>query len=207
MKKIIFALLMTGLFSLKNVNAQEAESTDDTSYSKWQARFRVIAVVPSPDDDIDGADVDISTTFVPEVDFTYFFNKNISAELILATTKHDVEIENGADLGYVWLLPPTLNFQYNFYVDKFKPYVGAGLNYTIFYGEDPGDVDDIDYDSAVGFSLQTGVDYNLNDKWFLNLDIKKLFLKTDVTLNGDSANKAEVEINPLVVGFGFGMKF
>jgi outer membrane protein len=207
MKKIIFALLMTGLFSLTNVNAQEAESTDDTTYNKWQARFRVIAVIPSPDDDIDGADVDISTTFVPEVDFTYFFNKNISAELILATTKHEVEIENGADLGYVWLLPPTLNFQYHFYADKFKPYVGAGLNYTIFYGADPGDVDDIEYDSAVGFSLQTGIDYNLDDKWFLNFDVKKLILKTDVTVNNDSANKAEVEINPLVIGFGVGMKF
>jgi outer membrane protein len=50
------------------------------------------------------------------------------------------------------------------------------------------------------------VDYNLNDKWFLNFDIKKLFLKTDVTLNNDSVNKAEVEINPFIVGFGAGFK-
>ncbi|TXE17479.1 OmpW family protein [Psychroserpens burtonensis] len=207
MKKLIFGLLMTGLFSLTNVNAQDANTTDDTTYSKWQARFRVIAVVPSPEDDIDGANVDISTTLVPEVDFTYFFNKNLAAELILATTKHEVEIENGADLGYVWLLPPSLNLQYHFYADKFKPYVGAGINYTIFYGEDAGDIDDIDYDNAFGFSFQAGVDYNLNDKWFLNFDIKKLFLKTDVTLNNDSANKAEVEINPLLVGFGAGFKF
>ncbi|MFT7050543.1 MAG: outer membrane protein [Psychroserpens sp.] len=83
---------MTRLFSLTNVNAQDANTTDDATYSKWQARFRVIAVVPSPEDDIDGANVDISTTFVPEVDFTYFFNKNLAAELILATTKHEVQI-------------------------------------------------------------------------------------------------------------------
>ncbi|OUS00741.1 OmpW family protein [Flavobacteriales bacterium 33_180_T64] len=207
MKKTIFTLVMTSLFTLTNVNAQEANSNDDTAYNKWQARFRIIAVSPSPDDDIDGADVDISTTFVPEVDFTYFFNKHLAAELILATTKHDVEIENGADLGNVWLLPPTLNFQYHFYVNDFKPYVGAGLNYTIFYGEDAGDLEDIDYDSSIGFSLQTGVDYSLNDKWFLNLDVKKLFLKTDVTINNDSSNKAEVEINPLIIGFGVGLKF
>lgn len=207
MKKIIFTLVMTSLFTLTNVNAQETNSNDDTAYNKWQARFRIVAVSPSPDDDIDGADVDISTTFVPEVDFTYFFNKHLAAELILATTKHDVEIENGADLGNVWLLPPTLNLQYHFYANDFKPYVGAGLNYTIFYGEDAGDLEDIDYDNSVGFSLQTGVDYNLNDKWFLNFDIKKLFLKTDVTINNDSSNKAEVEINPLIVGFGVGLKF
>ena len=208
MKKLIFALLMTGLFSLTQVNAQETNTNDETpTYSKWQARFRVIAVAPSPDDDIDGATVDISTTFVPELDFTYFFNEHLAAELILATTKHEVEIENVADLGYVWLLPPTLNLQYHFYADDFKPYVGAGINYTIFYSADPGDLDDIDYENTVGFSLQAGVDYNLNDKWFLNFDVKKLFLKTDVTPNNDASAKAEVNIDPLVVGLGVGLKF
>ena len=86
-------------------------------------RFRIVSVMPSPGDDIVGADVDISTAYVPEFDLTYFFNKNLAAELILATTKHDVEIENGADLGHVWLLPPTLNLQYHFYANEFKPYV------------------------------------------------------------------------------------
>ena len=150
--------------------------------------------------------MDISTAFAPELDFTYFFNRNIAAELILGTAKHNVEIENGADLGHVWLLPPTLNLQYHFYADDFKPYVGAGVNYTIFYGVDEGDLMDIDYDNAFGFSLQAGVDYNLNEKWFLNFDIKKLFLKTDVTVNNASTSN-EVNIDPLIIGLGVGMKF
>ncbi|OUR95069.1 OmpW family protein [Flavobacteriales bacterium 34_180_T64] len=203
MKKLIFSALIASLFMF-NANAQdENNSTDD--YSKWQARFRLISVSPSPGDDIDGADIDISSTFVPELDFTYFFTKNISAELILATTKHDVDLE-GTDLGHVWLLPPTLNVQYHFYAGDFKPYIGAGINYTIFYGVDAGDLDDLDYDSAVGFSFQAGIDYNLNDKWFLNLDIKKILLKTDVSANG-SSDTIEVEINPLVAGVGVGMRF
>jgi outer membrane protein len=204
MKKIIFSTILTCLFVFNTQAQDETISNDD--YSKWQARFRIISVIPSPGDDIVGADIDISTTFVPELDFTYFFTKNISAELILATTKHDVEIENGADLGHVWLLPPTLSFQYHFYADKFKPYVGAGINYTLFYGIDEGDLEDIDYENTIGFSLQTGLDYSLNEKWFLNLDIKKIFLKTDVTVN-NSPEDVEVEINPLVIGVGFGMKF
>ena len=84
--------------------------------------------------------------------------------------------------------------------------LGAGINYTIFYGVDSGDVDDLDYDNAVGFSLQAGLDYNLNEKWFLNLDIKKILLKTDVTVNNTSPS-SEVEINPLLVGVGVGLKF
>ncbi|MEY8848686.1 OmpW family protein [Psychroserpens sp. XS_ASV72] len=202
MKKLFLGLILFGL-AIFNVQAQDDTQSDD--FSKWQARFRIISIVPSPDDDIDGADVDISTAFVPELDFTYFFNKNLAAELILGTAKHNVEIENGADLGHVWLLPPTLNLQYHFYADGFKPYVGAGVNYTIFYGADAGDLDDIEYDSAIGFSLQAGLDYDLNDKWFLNLDIKKLFLKTDVTVNKTA--EAEVNIDPLIIGLGVGMKF
>ena len=210
MKKIIFSAILACLFVF-NIQAQDEptsndETTSNEDYSKWQIRFRILSVIPSPSDDIDGVDVDISTTFTPEFDFIYFFNRNIAAELILATSKHDVEIENGADLGHVWLLPPTLNLQYHFYADDFKPYVGAGINYTIFYGVDGGDLDDIDYDSAIGFSLQAGVDYNLNEKWFLNLDVKKLFLETDVTPKGASES-SKVGIDPLIVGFGLGMKF
>lgn len=204
MKKILFSAILAFLVVF-NVQAQdEAKTTDD--YSKWQIRFRVLSVIPSPSDDIDGADVDISTAFTPEFDFTYFFNKNLAAELILATTKHDVEIEDGADLGHVWLLPPTLNLQYHFYANDFKPYVGAGINYTIFYDVDGGDLEDLDYDNTVGFSLQAGVDYNLNEKWFLNFDMKKLFLQTDVTPEG-ATESSEVGIDPLIIGLGVGMKF
>lgn len=214
MKNILFTILAFAILSFSNVTAQDniSSSNDDTSYSKWQARFRIISVIPSPDVDIPGlseADLDISTAFTPELDFTYFFNKNIAAELILGTAKHNVdvaipELDAEVDLGHVWLLPPTLNLQYHFYADGFKPYVGAGVNYTIFYGVDEGDLNDIEYDNAFGFSLQTGIDYNLNDKWFLNLDIKKLWLKTDVTL--DNTTEAEVDINPLIIGLGVGLK-
>lgn len=209
MKKIIFSALIAFLFVF-NAQAQDINTETTNDYSKWQARFRVIAVIPSLGDNLDGADVDISTSFVPELDFTYFFTKNIAAELILATTKHDVEVGNqfdSADLGHVWLLPPTLNLQYHFYAGDFKPYLGAGINYTIFYGIDAGDVVGMDYENSFGFSFQAGVDYNINDKLFLNLDIKQLLLSTDVDVDtGEGVLPVEVDINPLVIGVGVGMK-
>ncbi|WP_292948617.1 OmpW family outer membrane protein [Olleya sp. UBA1516] len=204
MKKIIIPFVLLLLLSF-SVQAQDAPS-NDSDFNTWQARFRVAAVIPSPGDNLEGADVDISTTVIPEVDFTYFFTKHWAAELILATTKHEVEVE-GLDLGHVWLLPPTLNVQYHFYSGDFKPYVGAGVNYTIFYGEDAGDVVGMDYENSVGFSFQAGIDYNLNDKWFLNLDVKQLLLSTDVTVNaGEAVIPVEVDINPLIIGLGIGVK-
>ena len=209
MKKLLFLSLILGLSALTTVNAQDNNTNDNADFSKWQARFRIISVIPSEGDDLDGADVGISTSFVPELDFTYFFNRNLAAELILGTSKHNVEVEDAdVDLGHVWLLPPTLNLQYHFYAGDVKPYIGAGVNYTIFYGVDEGDVVDMDYENSFGFSFQAGLDFNLNDKWFLNLDVKKLLLGTDVDVNtGEGILPVEVDIDPLIVGLGVGMKF
>ena len=210
--RTILTVLLT-LFTLSPVLAQDAPS-----FTKWQARLRGVVVAPDESADIEaiGGDVDISTAVIPEIDFTYFFTENIAAELILGTAKHDVKAVETAvgdiDLGNVWLLPPTLTVQYHFTGMELKPYVGAGLNYTIFYGIDEGPVADaVQYDNAVGFALQGGLDYPLNDKWFLNLDVKKIFLSTDATVFANTAYGAvvgaDVKINPWLIGLGVGMKF
>lgn len=211
MKKIILSIVLGTLF-FSNVNAQETTKTSD--FKKWQARFRWVSVMPNESATIGtiGGDVEISKSFIPEVDFTYYFTKNIAAELILGTTNHDVKAVSTAlgnvDLGDVWLLPPTLTLQYHFNVDDFKPYVGAGVNYTIFYNADPGAVVDVNYENGFGYALQLGFDYDLNDTWFLNLDAKYIGLSTDVTVDAGIATvPAEVDINPLLIGFGVGVRF
>ena len=214
MRKLLF---LAGLLFTVSLSAQN-----------WQVRLRGVSVQPYEKSTVGGedSDVNISNAFIPELDFTYFFNKNVAAELILGTTKHDVKTTGSnltaiggpasaeVDLGSVWLLPPTLTLQYHFYPTKtLKPYVGAGLNYTIFYGVKSGAVKDVKYDNALGFALQGGVDYMLTDKYFLNFDIKKLFLKTDVDVDasnavpGATSVPAKVNIDPLLIGFGVGMKF
>jgi outer membrane protein len=212
-KKLLVAVV--ALLGLSNfAMAQDAPADNGGT---WQFRLRGIVISPDESADIEaiGGDVDISTAVVPELDITYFFNENWSMELILGTAKHDVKaVETAAgeiDLGSVWLLPPTLTGQYHFTGGNFVPYVGAGVNLTLFYGVDEGPVvDDIEYDTAVGFALQSGFDYMLNDKWFLNFDVKKLFLNTTATVNATTALgatvDADVDINPWILGFGVGIK-
>ena len=208
MKKLVLSFLVFALLSMV-ITAQE----------KWQARFRVITVIPNESATIEtiGGDVEISTAYVPELDFTCFFSENWAAELILGTTNHDVKAISTAagdiELGDVWLLPPTLTLQYHFVTEEgFRPYLGTGLNYTIFYGADEGPTaDDVSYDNSVGFAFQGGFDFDLNEKWFLNIDAKYILLSSDVTVNATSALGAivgaDVDINPLIIGFGIGMKF
>ncbi|MGG6231368.1 OmpW/AlkL family protein [Tenacibaculum sp. SDUM215027] len=211
MKKIILSIVLGTLF-FSNVNAQETSKKDD--FKKWQARFRWVTVLPNESATIGtiGGDVEIGENFIPELDFTYYFTENIAAELILGTTNHDVKAVNTAlgnvNLGDVWLLPPTLTLQYHFNISDFKPYVGAGVNYTIFYNADPGTVVDVDYENSFGYALQLGFDYDLDDTWFLNVDAKYIGLSTDVSVNAGVATvPAEVDINPLLIGFGVGMRF
>lgn len=198
----------------------------------WMVRGRVLGVMPDEGADLSVANaalagnVEIGDQYVPELDITYFFTDNIAAELILAVTPHDVDavgvtvpgaLNNAnVDLGDVWLLPPTLTLQYHFETGaRFKPYIGAGVNATFFFNEDEGAVaDGIDYDPSFGGALQLGVDYDLDGQpggWLLNADVKKVWISTDVTVDfttalGATVN-ADVDINPTILGIGFGYKY
>lgn len=227
MKRIFLSLIAVSFFS---ANAQEAKTDFNKDYKKWEVRLRGIGVVPNESAKISiiGGDVNISNTFVPELDFTYFFTEHFAAELILGTTKHnvktvasDISAVGGpttadVDLGSVWLLPPTLTAQYHFVADPactFRPYVGAGINYTIFYNEKEGSVvKGISYKNTIGYAAQLGFDLKLTDTFFMNVDVKKLFLKTDVTVDASNlaaglSIPADVTIDPWILGFGLGMKF
>lgn len=228
MKKILF-LVSISLFTFLNSRAQQKNELD--------VRLRVIDVVPQQSATIGviGGGINISNAVVPELDFTYFFLNNFSAELILGTTKHDVNTvgsnltaiggPSSADvkLGSVWLLPPTLTLQYHVPTGSgFKPYLGAGANYTIFYSADKGPtVAGISYNNSFSFALQAGADFDLSKKVFLNIDVKKLFLSTDVKVDASNLTPssapqlapvlgnipAAVKINPWIYGIGLGYRF
>lgn len=207
----------TLILSVLALAASSALSAQDT---KWQIRVRGIGVIPDESATITviNGDIEVSNAYVPELDFSYFFTPNIAAELILATSKHDVMAVGtdldppnvDVDVGSVWLLPPTLTLQYHLIPGGVvRPYLGAGANLTFFYNvEVPGTVvTDAEYSTAFGFAFQAGVDIALGDQgWFLNVDAKKILLDTEVALNGASII-ADVTLNPWVFGAGFGYAF
>ncbi|PJJ84559.1 OmpW/AlkL family protein [Mucilaginibacter auburnensis] len=204
--------------------------------NEWNIRLRGIGVLPQESATIGviGGDINISNSFVPELDFTYFFADNFSAELILGTTRHTVKTKGSnltaiggpasadVDLGKVWLLPPTLTLQYHLPTKcAVKPYLGAGANYTIFYGVNKGGtVQGVDYKNSFSFAAQAGVDINISKTMFLNVDLKKLLLSTTATVDASNLTpagspglapvlksiNADVKIRPWVVGLGVGYR-
>lgn len=169
----------------------------------WMMRVRAIDIMP----DVKSsslAGVDVSDEWVPEVDFTYFVTPNIGVELILATARHEVTL-NGASLGKLNHLPPTLTAQYHFNAtETIKPYVGAGINYTRFYNVD---LPTLKVDSSsFGGALQAGVDIAVTKNGYINLDVKKIWIDTTVK-TAAGAKVTDLDINPVVWGIGYGFRF
>ena len=98
-------------------------------------RIRAIGVIPetlSSSISVIHGGVNVTSTAAPEVDVSYFFTDHLAAELIAASTRHELSGGHTAlghlDVGSVYVLPPTLTLQYHFLPQsRFSPYVGAGL--------------------------------------------------------------------------------
>ena len=177
---------------------------------KWMVRARAVHL-DSANKDSTPLDLSVNNKVIPELDISYFFTPNFAAELILTyPQKHDVRA-GGTKIGSLKHLPPTLLAQYHFTnLGAFKPYVGAGINYTRFSSVkfDPA-VDDALNPSvkknSFGPALQIGFDYALDKNWSINFDVKKVYIKTDVRSFGTKVGTFKVD--PLLVGVGLGYRF
>jgi len=132
-----------------------------------------------------GVDNDERFTF----DITYMIRDNWGLELLAADTfNHGFEVyENNTAPpvlgGSVEHIPPTLSVQYHFMPDsRFRPYVGAGVNYTLFSNEKPSG---LKLDDSFGPAFQAGIDVGINDSWFVNYAIRWIDIDADATLGGD----------------------
>lgn len=196
--------------------APEAATEAVAATSPWQIRVRGLGVITNDSGSVNGvagSDLSYSDSVIPELDITYYLTDNIAAELILGTTYANIygegPLSTYGKLGKTWVLPPTLTLQYHFTdFGAFKPYVGAGVNYTMFYSQDGDAATSLDVKNSFGTALQIGADYMVNEHWGVNFDVKKLFLKADfdATINGtDYSGKAKLD--PWLIGAGVTYRF
>jgi outer membrane protein len=170
----------------------------------WHVRVRALNLDPANDDST-GLDLSVNSKVFPEVDISYFFSPEFSAELVLTyPQKHTVKA-GSTEIGSLKHLPPTLTAQYHFTgLGSFVPYVGAGINYTRFSSVDLPDGVSIKKDSW-GAALQVGVDVPIDKTMSFNFDVKKVQIATDVSAGGTPLG--EFKVDPLLVGVGLGWRF
>lgn len=167
----------------------------------------------SVDIDLIGGDVDIDNFIVLEFDIIYFFQDQWVVEFILGVMLYDVVVVDivvgDVDLGDVVLLLLMLMVQYYFNFEGVVCfYVGVGVNFIYFFDESllSGSVlMMIDYDNSFGFVVQVGIDFDMGNDWFFNVDVKYIEINIDVMIDG--VIMVDVDIDLIVVGLGFGCCF
>jgi len=136
--------------------------------------------------------------------------RNLAVEVLAALPyEHDISLLDGTRVGSTKHLPPTFSLQYHFLPDsRIQPYVGLGLNYTLFFSEKtigPLAGTDLELDSSWGWASEVGVDFPINEQWLINLSARYIDIDTDAKLDG--ARLGTVEIDPWVYGAHVGFKF
>ena len=204
LKKVAMALALAGsAVTPLAVQAQDQEGP-------WMVRVRALHL-NSENKDSTGLDLSINNRVIPEFDISYFFTPNIATELVLTyPQKQDIR-SNGDHIGSLKHTPPTLLLQYHFTdFGNFKPYVGAGVNWTR--------ISDVHFSpgvkaalhptlerSSFGAAGQIGFDYKLAPNVYFNFDVKKVQIRTDVKSSGTKVG--EFKIDPWLIGVGIGYRF
>jgi outer membrane protein len=202
MKKILIAASV-GMLLAGQVAAQE---------SPWMVRARVVHLDMANKDSVAGGalNLNVDNKTIPELDISYFLNKNVAAELILTVPQKQHVYSGSTDLGTFKHLPPTLLAQYHFTnFTGYKPYVGAGVNLTFINKESittNGTNKVTLSNDSIGMALQAGVDVPLTKQLSLNFDVKKVQLKTRVYIDGVEQT-GNLKLNPVLVGVGVGYRF
>jgi outer membrane protein len=164
-----------------------------------------------PGDDSTPAGLSVEDEVLPTATLTYFFTKNIAAELFCCFAKVDAELDGAGKVADFWVFPPALTLQYHFdSMNGFKPYLGAGVQYILPFSEDGKGAlagDTVTVDDALGFTLQAGVDVELGQGWYLNADVKKTWIDHDVRVRGATNADFEVELDPWIFSIGAGYRF
>jgi outer membrane protein len=198
-------------------SAQNANDWQVARKGDWIVTGRITDVSSGADDSIftsagvdTGLNVDVGNSIMPTLGFTYFLTDNISVEAILGTTQHEIRAQGpGTDVAVheTWVVPPVVTLQYRPAPEaRVSPYVGAGINYMLFYSGEDKNGFTVDLEDGFGYALQAGADVALTGPWTLNIDVKKVWFDTEATVNG-GALTSDVNLDPLVVSVGFGRKF
>ena len=186
--------------------AAQAQATD----APWLVRLRAVDL-QSANKDSTGLYLTINDKVIPEVDISYFLTPQIAVELVLTYPQKQTIRSNGTDIGSLKHLPPTLTAQYHFTsFGAFKPYVGAGLNYTRFSSVrfDPAVQTALQPSlskNSVGLVVQVGFDYEFIKNTYFNVDAKKVQIRTDVSSAGTEVGTFKVD--PWLIGVGIGCRF
>ena len=197
---VLACLVASGAFAAVPATAHDA--------GDWLLKAGVTHIKPKSDngDVLGNVQLDVGSSTRPSFSITYMATRNIGVELLGAFPfKHDISAQGLGNIGSTKHLPPTLSLQWHFLPEaRIQPYVGVGLNYTTFFST-KSSLGDLELGDSWGVAAQVGVDVKLDERWFLNADVRYIDISSKVKLNGQGIGT--VRIDPWVATVGVGYRF
>lgn len=171
-----------------------------------------------------GSKIDIDAATSAIITATYQWDAAMSVELYAGLPyEHDVKgagaIAGFGTIATVKQVAPTVFAQYRF-LDAgaaLRPYVGLGLTYAYFYGEEgsaaltaltnPGGAPTrVSAKSAWGLSPQVGVSVPIaGGRWYVDASVIKSYIKSTATLS--SGQSVDVKLDPVSANVSVGYRF
>jgi len=168
---------------------------------------------------IDGSNLAADSAASLTFNIEYLFAESWGVELLAAVPfKHDLQVD-GSTIGETSQLPPTLSIKWHPSIGMIAPYIGVGVNWTIFFNEKlDGGEDVLALDDSFGLAGQVGFDWVFANNWLVNVDVRYIQIETDATVGGETAfilsngatyavDAGTVDINPWVYTLNVGYKF
>lgn len=193
-----------------------ALSVADT-FDPFQIRIRGVGVVPDGKGHVDqmpGHDVTVGNSIIPEIDFTYYFTRNIAIEVPCCASKNSVYLSGfGGKVADTWMIPPTVLLQWHFTnFGPFQPYIGFGPNYTYYFNYHTYNAlagTKLSIENSWGVAGQVGVDYMIDRHWGVNFDVKRILMSPNFTIQTSPFTRltGRAAVNPWLIGAGITYRF
>ena len=203
MKLLVCAIALAIAATAPLVHAQDSD---------WIVKVGVHTVDPKSDNGtLAGGTLksDVGSDVRPTITAEYMLAPEWGIEVLASLPwKHDVKL-NGVLAATTKQLPPTVSVQYHFNPSgKVSPFVGLGLNYTMFFSEHttgPLAGTKLSLDDSLGIAAHGGVDFRIDERWLVTLDARWIKIGTDAKVNGTKVGT--VHIDPFAYGIAVGYRF
>jgi outer membrane protein len=110
----------------------------------------------------------------------------------------------GNDVLSAKFLSPVLFVNYHFFAPgaTWRPYVGAGLNYTKFIDIKSTLASNVQMGYSTGWAAQVGLDHALNKQWSVFASVAALKVKSNVVAAGATVLQSTVDFRPIAYTIG-----
>lgn len=162
-----------------------------------------------------GADAEVGDATTLTVVYERMFTPNIGAEIVLGIPPR-IHARASGSVAYLGddvlsadTVAPTafVNYHFGSPGDTWRPYLGAGINYTRFVRARSTLSPDPHLGDSYGWALQGGVDYAITKDWGAFLSIARIDVKSNLVAAGNTVLTTKIDFRPWSYTAGVSYRF